>query len=237
MAVIVGNSVAVEAARKATTTIPIVFVAADDPVKSGLVSSLNRPGGNLTGVTFFAGGQLGAKRVELLLEMIPTARVVGVLSDPSYPASGVELPAIEAAVVAAGRRVVSAEAASERAFESALAELATGGANALFVAGSPLFTGKRNVLVPLVSRYALPAIYDQRDQVDAGGLISYGASFTDAYRQAGLYAAEIVRGDNPSELPILQPTKFELAINLKTADSLRLQVPESILLRADHIIE
>ena len=237
VAVIVGNSVAVEAARAATQTIPIVFVAADDPVKSGLVRSLNSPGGNLTGVTFFAGGQLGAKRVELLLELVPQASMVAVLSDPTYPGFAVELPAVEAAIHDAGRRMILVQAAGEPEFEAAFAKIAAAGADALLVAGSPLFTGKRKALVALAARHAIPAFYDQRDHVEAGGLISYGASFTEAYRQAGIYAAEIVKGAKPAELPVLQPSTFELVINLKTAASLDLTVPESIMLRADDVIE
>lgn len=237
VAVIVGNSVAVEAARVATQTIPIVFVAADDPVKSGLVQSLNRPGGNLTGVTFFAGGQLGAKRVELLLELVPNAELVAVLADPSYPGFVTELPAVEAAIRDAGRKMILVQAANEQEFASAFAELAGAGANALLVAGSPMFTGKRKALVALAARYAVPAFYDQRDHVEAGGLISYGASFTEAYRQAGIYAADIVRGAKPSELPVLQPSTFELVVNLKTAAALGLAVPESIMLRADDVVE
>ena len=237
VAVIVGNSVAVEAARAATTTIPIVFVAADDPVKSGLVDSLNRPGGNLTGVTFFAGGQLGAKRVELLLELVPQARLIAVLADPSYPGYAVELPSIESAVRDAGREILLVRAASEPEFEPAFAAMQEAGADGLLVAGSPLFTGKRKSLVALAAAHSLPAFYDQRDIVEAGGLISYGASFTDAYRQAGVYAAKIVNGAKPAELPVLQPTTFELIVNLKTAAALGVQVPESIMLRANEAIE
>jgi putative ABC transport system substrate-binding protein len=237
VAAIVGNSLAVEAAKALTTTIPIIFVVADDPVKSGLVESFSRPGGNLTGVTFFAGGQLGTKRVELLLEVAPQTTSVAVLLDPNYPAFKNELPNVEAAVRALGRNIIVVPAGGEHEFEAAFAEAMRNGADALLVGGSPVFTGRRKELVALAARHALPAIYDQRDYVEVGGLISYAASFTDAYRQAGVYAGLIIKGAKPSELPVLQPTRFELAVNMKTADELGLEVPQSILVRADEVIE
>ena len=235
--VIVGNSVAVEAARAATQTIPIVFVAADDPVKSG-----SRPQPEQSGRQSHrrhvlrrgpAGCQAGRAAARACAAGQYGRRPVG--SDLSGFA--VELPAVEAAIHDAGRTMILVQAAGEPEFEAAFAKIAAAGADALLVAGSPLFTGKRKALVALAARHAIPAFYDQRDHVEAGGLISYGASFTEAYRQAGIYAAEIVKGAKPSELPVLQPSTFELVVNLKTAASLDLTVPESIMLRADDVIE
>jgi putative ABC transport system substrate-binding protein len=235
--VIVGNGVAVEAARVATTTIPIVFVTSDDPVERGFVASLSRPAGNLTGLTFFGGGQLGAKRMELLHELAPKADVIAVLMDPNARTSAPDLREAETAARAFGVRVVPITAASEREFEPAFAEIVRARAGALLVSGSPIFTSRREALVALVARHALPAIYDVRDHVAAGGLISYSASFTDAYRLAGLYAGRILKGAKPSDLPVQLPTTFELVVNLKTAKVLGLTIPQSILLRADEVIE
>jgi putative ABC transport system substrate-binding protein len=238
VAVIVGNARAVDAARAITTTIPIVVVTGEDPVKSGLVSSLSRPEGNITGVTFFGGTQLDAKRLELLRDFVPGATVVGVLGDPvNYPPFESELPNLLEAGRALGRRIMVARVTDAGDFESAFARFKEGGAGALMVSGSPFFTSQRRALIALAARHALPAIYDLRDFVVDGGLISYSASFTAAYRQAGVYAGRIIKGAKPSELPVLQPTTFELAVNLKTANALGLAVPASIYLRADEVIE
>jgi putative ABC transport system substrate-binding protein len=237
VAVIVANSLAAEAARAATKTIPIVFVTADDPVTRGLVSSLNRPAGNLTGLTFFGGGKLGAKRLELLHELVPKATVIGLLMDPNWPGAVAELPELEAAVRAIGLHIMVVRASDEREFEGAFAKIMQSGAGALMVAGSPFFTSQRRTLVALAARHAIPAIYDVRENVEAGGLISYSASFTDAYRQAGVYAGRILKGAKPSELPVLQPATFELVLNLKTAKALGLDVPPALLARADEVIE
>lgn len=237
VAVIVGNSLAVDAAKAITTTIPIVFVLADDPVKGGYVASLNRPGGNLTGVTFFGGGQLGAKRLELLRDLLPDGSVIAVLQDANYPAGEAELPTVEAAGRTLGREIMVATVAGESEFDAAFAKIKQGGAAALLVSGSPLFTSKRRQLIALAAQHGLPAIYDQRAYVESGGLMSYGASFVGAYRQAGSYAGRILNGEKPSELPVVQPTTFELAINLKTAVTLGLSVPPSIMLLADEVIE
>jgi putative ABC transport system substrate-binding protein len=234
---IVGNVVAVEAARAATATIPIVFVTGEDPVKSGLVASLNRPEANLTGVTFFGGSQLNAKQLELLRDLIPKAAVFAVLGDVNYPAFEPELPAVHAAGRTLGREMLVVKVSSEREFEVAFAKIVQAGAGALLVSGSPLFTSQRRRLVALAARHAIPAIYDQRDFVVDGGLISYSASFTGAYRQAGIYVGKILKRAKPSELPVLQPTTFELVLNLKTAKALGLDVSQSIQLRADEVIE
>jgi putative ABC transport system substrate-binding protein len=237
VSVIVGNTAAVEAARAATATIPIVFVIGEDPVKSGLVASLNRPEANLTGVTFFGGSQLNAKQLELLRDLVSKTSVFAVLGDINYPAFEAGLPALETASRALGRQMVVVKISSEREFEGAFAEIVQAGANALLVSGSAFFTSQRRALVALAARHAIPAIYDQRDFVVDGGLISYSASFTGAYRQAGTYVGKILKGAKPSELPVLQPTTFELVLNLKTAKTLGLEVPPTLLARADEVIE
>jgi putative tryptophan/tyrosine transport system substrate-binding protein len=235
-AVIVGNAPAVEAARSVAATIPIVFVIGGDPVALGLVTSLNRPGGNLTGLTFF-GNRLSAKRVEMLHELVPGTSVIAALIDPNFPEATAELPEVQEAGRTIGQKVVPVNAGSEREFDAAFTHIVQAGAGALVVIGSPFFTSKSRTLVALAARYAIPAIYDVRDYVAAGGLISYSTSFTDAYRQAGVYAGRILKGAKPSELPVMQPTKFELAINLKTAKALGLAVPLIMQMTAEEVIE
>jgi len=237
VAAIVGNRHAVQAAKAATATIPIVFVLADDPVQSGFVASLSRPGGNITGVTFFAGGSLDVKRLELLQELIPKGAVLAVLLDPNYPESKGALPNVQAAARAFGQQIVVLTAASEDELDAAFTRAVRTGAEAMLVSGSPFFTSQRRALVALAARHAVPAIYDQRDFVELGGLISYGASISGAYRLAGLYVGRILKGSKPADLPVQQPTKFELVINLKTAQGLGLGVPDSLLARADEVIE
>jgi putative tryptophan/tyrosine transport system substrate-binding protein len=231
VSVIIGNSPAVIAA------IPIVFVTGDDPVRSGLVGNLGRPGGNLTGMTFFGSGNLTSKRLEMLHELVPKAEVIAVLIDSTYSGSEADLPLVEAAARALGLRIFATRVRSEGEFEAAFAGFVQAGAGAVLVTGSPFFTSQRWALVAFSARHALPAMYDQRDYVAAGGLISHAASFTGAYRQAGVYAGRILKGARVSELPVLQPTTFELAVNLKTAKALGLPMPPSILLRADEVIE
>jgi putative ABC transport system substrate-binding protein len=237
VSVIVANILAVDAVRAATATIPIVFVTGEDPVKGGLVASLNRPEGNLTGVTFFGGSQLNAKRLELLRDLISKTGVFAVLGDVNYPAFEAGLPAVETASRALGWQIVVVKISSEREFEGAFAKIVQVGAGALLVSGSPFFTSQRRALVALAARHAIPAIYDQRDFVVDGGLMSYSTSFTGAYRQAGTYVGKILKGAKPSELPVLQPTTFELVLNLKTAKALGLEVPPSLLVAADEVIE
>lgn len=235
-AVIVGNGPAVEAARSAAATTPIVFVIGGDPVAQGLVSSLNRPGGNLTGITFF-GNRLGAKRLGLLRELVPRINVIAALVDPSFPEAVDELRAVEEAGSTIGQKIVSLKAENERDLNAAFKSMVQAGAGALVVIGSPLFTSKSRTLIALSARHALPTIYDLRDYVTAGGLISYSTSFTDAYRQAGIYVGRILKGEKPSDLPVVQPTKFELSINLKTAKTLRLTIPSGVMAIADEVIE
>jgi putative ABC transport system substrate-binding protein len=234
VAVIVGNTPAAQAAKTATQTIPIVFVSGEDPVTIGLVANLNRPSGNVTGVVFFASGHLGTKRMELLCEMVPKAAMIAVLMDPRF---ATELPAVEGAGRALGRQILVVNAASEHELDDSFSQVVQAGAGALLVGGGPFFTSQRQRLVALAARHAIPAIYDARDHVEAGGLMSYGTSLTGAYRQAGIYAGHILKGAKPADLPVLQPTKFELVINLRTAKALGLTVPLIMQMTADEVIE
>jgi putative ABC transport system substrate-binding protein len=236
-AVIVGNQQATHAAKIAAPNTPIVFVTGEDPVKSGLVSSLSNPAGNLTGVTFFAGSQLNAKRLELLHELVPNAKLIAVLGDSAYPSFDAELLTLEDAARAMGLGIVVARAGATSEFEPAFAKFVQAGAGALLVSGSPLFTSERETVAGLAARHAIPAVYDLRNLVAVGGLISYSSSFTGAYRQAGVYAGRILKGAKPAELPVQQATTFELAINLKTAKALGLTVPPALLARANEVIE
>jgi len=236
-AVIIGNLSAVKAALTVTKRTPIVFVIADDPVKIGLVSSLNRPGGNITGVTFFAGGLLVAKRLEMLHELAPGAASIAVLMDVSHPWQGDEMPSLEAAARALGLQVTVVNVVNEGDLRPAFATIVKARADALLIGGGPMFTSRRRQLIALASQYALPAIYDQRAYVTSGGLIIYGTSFPGAYRQAGFYAGRILKGANPADLPVLQPRNFELVVNLGTAKRLGIAIPQSILLGAVEVIE
>jgi putative tryptophan/tyrosine transport system substrate-binding protein len=223
------------AAKKATETIPIVFTLGSDPVKFGLVASLNRPNGNITGVTLFA-YLLDAKRVELMHELVPGASVVAMLVNPNGPAAE-EQPDVEAAVRKFGQQLVVLKAGADSEIGSAIAGAAEKKASVLLVSADPLFLSKRDKLVALVARHAIPAIYDWRQFAEAGGLMSYGIDLVDAYRQAGVYTGKILAGAKPGDLPVLQPTKFELVINLKTAKTLGLSVPNTMLVAADQVIE
>ena len=237
VSVIVGNSVAVEAARAATSEIPIVFVSADDPVKAGLVDNLARPSANLTGVTFFGGGELAGKRTEILVELAPAAVDVALLIDTKYPGFEANRAKAEAAITSLGRRLIVAEVSGVEDLEAAFDRMSEAGADAVVIGGSPFLSSQRTTIVELAARHRLPALYDQKDYVTDGGLVSYASSFAEAYRQAGVYAARIVKGAVPSELPVIQPTVFEMAINLSTAKALGLEVPRSVLLLADEVIE
>jgi putative ABC transport system substrate-binding protein len=237
VAAIVSNGLAVQAAQAATTTIPIVFVAGDDPVRSGLVTSLGRPGGNVTGVTFFAGSALDEKRLELLHELAPKGAPIAVLLDPNYALGENTLLNVEAAGRVLGREIMAVKVASERDFDAAFTKIVQAGAGALLVSGSPFFTSHRRALVALAAHHAVPASYDLRDFVEAGGLISYGASLSGAYRHAGNYVGRILKGEKPANLPVQQSTTFELAINLSAAKALGITIPPSLLVRTDEVIE
>jgi len=231
-----GGGLAPQAAKTAMATIPIVFSGGFDPVESGLVASLNRPGGNVTGVTFFA-NVLEAKRLGLLHELVPRAPRIGVLLNPGNASAQRQSKDLKEAARGLGVDLQLANASSERELEPAFAGLLQQGAGALLVAGDAVFTNRKDSLIALAARYAIPAIYSGRDFIEAGGLVSYGTSITYAYRQIGVYAGRILKGAKPADLPVLQPTKFELVINLKTAKALGLNVPPALLALADEVIE
>jgi len=235
--IIVANGAWIGEAQRATTTIPLVFLQPYDPVAVGLVASFNRPGGNITGVSVLS-MELMPKRLQLLRELVPTAKTCAVLINPRGP--GVERStraALQGAADGFGLvlEIVSARAESE--FEAVFARMAALKTEALLVTTDPLFMGGRGQLVGLAARYAVPTGYPWREFVDLGGLISYGPSLPEAYRQVGIYAGKILDGESPADLPVMQPTTFELVVNLKTAKQLGLSVPLSILGRADEMIE
>jgi len=227
------SALAAKAVAKAT---PIVFLTGDDPVKFGLVASLNRPGGNLTGVSFLSPA-LEAKRVELLRELVPTATTFAVLINPNSPGAEARLRDVREAARLLGRQVSIVNARSEGDFEAAFAGLVQQGAGALIVVSDPLFNNHRDHITALTARRAIPAIYFDREFALAGGLMSYGTSITDGYRQLGIYSGRILKGEKPADLPVLQPTKFELVLNLKTAKALGVAVPDKLLALADEVIE
>ena len=226
-----GASPSLLAARRATREIPTVLISGE-PMQDGIVVSFNRPGRNATGVSLFADA-LSAKRLDLVRELIPNAAVIALLVDPNSRESMIESSEVQDAAQAIGQRIIVSKAGSELDLVPAF----TGTPAALLIAGSPFFTRQRDQLVALAAQHAVPTVYEWREFATAGGLISYGPSLTDAYRQVGVYAARILNGDKPADLPAQRPTKFELAINLKTAKALGLEVPPTLLARADEVIE
>jgi putative tryptophan/tyrosine transport system substrate-binding protein len=231
-----GGSDPGRAAKAATSTIPIVFITAADPIKAGLVAGLNRPEANVTGISMI-GSTLEAKRLELLHEMLPQATTIGVLINPQYPAAKVQAQEVEEATVRLGIKTVVQNASTEAEIAAAFAILAQREAGALLVANDPFFGSARESLAALAIGHKLPAISFRREFAAAGGLISYGPSFEEGYREAGVYAGKILAGAKTTDLPVMQPTKFELVINLKTAKAIGLAVSEAFLLRADEVME
>jgi putative ABC transport system substrate-binding protein len=230
------GSVSARMVQAASTTIPMVFLTADDPVAVGIVANLGRPDGNVTGVTFVS-AILGAKRLELLRTLVPKADSIAVLMDPHSTESQNQTRDVLEAARSLGQQVVVLNAATAGEIDTAFTAMMQQRVSALLVSGSPTFGSQRNRIAALTARHALPTMYSTREYSQAGGLISYGANISDAYRQAAIYVGRVLKGDRPSDLPVLQPTKFELVINLKTAKALGLEVPDKLLALADEVIE
>jgi putative ABC transport system substrate-binding protein len=231
-----GSDASTVAAKAATSTIPIVFVGGTDPVRLGIISSLNRPGGNVTGVSLLI-GILGAKRLELLREVVPKVSLIAVLLNPSNPNVEPDTSDMQAAARAIGQQIVVLHASSERDIDAAFASIVQQRVGAILVAPDGFFTSRRDQLVALAARHSVPAMYSFREFAAAGGLISYGSSLKDTFRQGGIYTGRILKGVKPVDLPVMLPTKFELVLNLKTAKALGLTMPDKLLAIADEVIE
>jgi putative ABC transport system substrate-binding protein len=231
-----GGVASVLAAKAATSSIPIVFANGGDPVKLGVVERLNRPGGNITGATFF-NNALGPKRLQVLRDVAPKATTIAMLVNPGNPNTEFDAKEIESAARSLGLRILRVNAGSEREFDRAFATMAEQGVGALIVNADAFFYARRDQLIELATRLAVPAIYELREFATAGGLMSYGANIAEAYHKAGVYAGRVLRGEAPGDLPIQQATRFELVINLKTAKALGLTLPPTLLALADEVIE
>jgi putative ABC transport system substrate-binding protein len=225
-----------QAAKAATQTIPIVFTANGDPVKEGLVASVNKPGGNVTGFTIF-GPAAVTKRVQLMHELVPQAGIIGYLMNPNHPSGEVELQAAEAAAHSLGKKMPILKASNERDFDAAFAAMVEQQLGALVVASDPFFWARRGKIVSLAARYRLPAIYYLPEFARAGGLMAYGNSLADMYRLVGVYVGRILKGEKPADLPVVESTKFQFVVNLKTAKTFGIEVPNSMQLLADEVIE
>ncbi len=234
--VAIGTAGVARAAKAATTTIPIVFANGSDPVKVGLVASMNRPGGNATGVSFYT-STLGPKRLELLRELVPQATTIAFLVNPTNPVTEGDTKEIEDAARNIGQRMIVIRAKNESEIDTAFATIAREGAGSLLINVDGFFSTRRNQLAALAAHYRIPTSYNNRMYVEAGGLMSYGDNRLDSYRQLGVYVGRILKGDKAADLPVMQPTKFELVINLKTAKALGLTVPLTLQASADEVIE
>jgi putative ABC transport system substrate-binding protein len=234
--VTVGGDPSIVAAKSATTAIPIIFNTGTDPVRAGHVASMNSPGGNATGVNLFT-GELGPKRLSLLSDLLPTASHLAILFNPNVPLGVINADQAETAARNLGKQVKKYTASSNEEIDAAFAAIAQDRVNALLVAAEPTFNARRDRIVALAARYSLPTMYEQREFAVAGGLISYGTSLVETYRLQGLYAGKILKGANVSDLPVIQLSKFELVINLRTAKALGLTIPSGLLSIVDDVIE
>ena len=234
--VIVASLQGAQGAKSAGVTIPVVFSTSDDPVKEGFVTTLNQPGGNMTGAYLFT-AELEGKRLGVLHDLVPKARIIAVLINANHPVADAQLREVQSAATHLGVQLVVLHANSDHDFEAAFATLIEQKAEALLVCASPFFNSTRDQLVALAARHNLPAAFELREYATAGGLLSYGNSITDVYRQLGVYVGRILKGAKPADLPVIRPTKFELVINLKTAKVLGLTVPPNLLIAADEVIE
>jgi putative ABC transport system substrate-binding protein len=231
-----GGAVSTLAAKAVTRTIPIVFVVGDDPIRAGIVASLNRPESNVTGISLYA-FDIETKKLEVLTEMVPKARTIAVLRNPTAPEAQPQADMLKSAATKLGRELHLISASTNDQIDAAFATLSRLHADAMLVVNDVFFSVRSGQVIALAQKHSIPAIFDFRHHVVAGGLISYGSSLTGAYRQAGTYAGRILKGEKPTDLPVMQPTKFEMVINLKTAGALGLSVPPTLLSRADHVIE
>jgi putative tryptophan/tyrosine transport system substrate-binding protein len=236
VAVIVCNGIAALTAKAATTTLPIVFATGGDPVALGLVASFNRPGGNVTGVSFFTGA-LGEKRLELLRQLVPKTTTIAVLVHPNTTQTEAERRDLQAAAQAIGQQLIILDASTDRDIEAAFGTFVQRGAGALLIGTGTFMFSQRERLVVLAARHGLPAIYSDREAALAGGLASYAGGQSDAYRQVGIYAGRILKGEKPADLPVMRSTKFEFVLNLRTAKALGLDVPDKLLALADEVID
>ena len=234
--IMAGGPPAAQAAKKATSTIPIVFTTGDDPVQAGLVSSINRPGGNVTGVHVFF-SELESKKLGLLREVLPNANVIAAIVNPTFPSANSQTKELQTAANKLGQRIQIVNASSEHDIDAAFASMKELQMSAVLVGADPFFNSRRDQIVSLAARYAIPAVYEQRAFTAAGGLMSYGTNLAEGYRQAGVYTGRILKGEKPSELPVVLSNKFEFVINLKVAKTLGLAVSANLISTADEVIE
>jgi len=237
LAAVGGTAAAQNAAKFSTAKIPVVFVTGVDPVKTGLVTSFNRPGGNVTGSVILGSTEMEPKRLGLMRELVPGIRNIGAVIDSNFYARSQQIDQLREAALKVGQQITVASAGNDAEMEDAFTMLAREQVSALLIATSPYFDTRQDRFIAFASRHRLPAMYQFREFADAGGLISYGPSFADAYRQAGVYCGQILRGAQPGDLPVVQSSRFEFVLNLKTAKSIGLTIPDTLLARADEVIE